>query len=73
MSRSFHLRIPAKIRQGQDGKTSYERWKGRKFVRDVVEFGERVSYLVQGTLGKDKGDCRWEDGIFVGSRKKRET
>ena len=31
-----------KIRVGQDGKTSYERVKGKPFRREIVEFGEKV-------------------------------
>ena len=31
-----------KFRVGSDGKTAYERAKGKTFKREVVEFGERV-------------------------------
>jgi hypothetical protein len=30
---------------GLDGKTAHERMRGRKFRRDIAEFGERVLYI----------------------------
>ena len=30
---------------GSDGRTSYQRWKGKQFKRVVPEFGEQVLYL----------------------------
>ena len=49
---------------GQDGKTNYQRWKGKKFKREVTEFGESVYYLKAGTKGQDKYNSRWEEGIW---------
>ena len=37
-----------------DGKTGYERWKGKKFRGVCAEFGEKVMYLKSGSLHKDK-------------------
>ena len=53
---------------GQDGLTAYQRWKGKPFKRDVAEFAERVMYLKAGSKGRDKFNCRWEAGIWLGIR-----
>ena len=34
----------SKYQVGEDGKTAYERLKGKKFSRAVVEFGEKVHF-----------------------------
>ena len=36
---------------GKDGKTAYQRWKGKEFKREVAEFGETVMYLKAGSQG----------------------
>ena len=41
---------------GEDGKTAYERRRGKKFKRDTTEFGESIWYLKPGSAGKDKLD-----------------
>ena len=51
-----------------DGRTAYERWKGKKFTQEIVEFGERVMYLKPGSKGRDKLESRWGSGIWLGSR-----
>lgn len=48
--------------------TAYEKWKGRKFRREVAEFGEKVMYRVPQLKGKDKFEVRWSDGIYLGVR-----
>ena len=53
---------------GEDGKTNYQRWKGKSFKREVAEFGECVFYLKAGTRGVDKFECRWEEGVWLGVR-----
>ena len=53
---------------GQDGKTSWKILKGRDFKRDVAEFGECVWYLEAKSVGKDKFDTRWSEGIWLGIR-----
>ena len=53
---------------GDDGRMAYERRKGRKFKRDLPEIGECVWYLRPESVGKDKADVRWENGIFAGVR-----
>ena len=52
--------------RGDDGRTAWERVKGRRFNREIPEFGERVMYLKPDSLGKDKLDSRWETGHFLG-------
>ena len=53
---------------GPDGLTPYRRWKGKDFRRDIAEFGEVVMYSKPGTCSRDKFDCRWERGIWLGVR-----
>jgi hypothetical protein len=55
----------------QDGKTGYERCKGRKAKAMGIEFGKAVLWRrrpVGGTLGKLT--CRWEDGVYLGVKGK---
>ena len=52
---------------GADGKTGYERCKGRRARLPGMEFGEAVLWKRKregGPLGKLA--CMWEDGIFLG-------
>ena len=54
---------------GKDGKTAYERSKGRPSKTLGVEFGEAVLWKrkpVGGALGKFT--CFWEDGVYLGVR-----
>ena len=44
-----------------DGRTAVERVKGRKFRREVCEFGEWVWYLKPGYKGTHKWEERWAD------------
>ena len=53
---------------GSDGKTAQRRLKGKDFRRDVAEFGECIMYLKLESEGKDKGESRWREGIFLGIR-----
>ena len=53
-------------RVGEDGRTAYERRRGKKFRREVPEFGESIWYLKPGSAGKDKLDKRWGDGVYLG-------
>ena len=45
--------------RGEDGRTAWERVRGRKFNREAPEFGERAMHLKRASLGKDKLDSRW--------------
>ena len=47
---------------------AYKRWEGTDFKRDVAEFGESAIQLKPGAKGKDKHDCRWEQGVWLGFR-----
>ena len=57
---------------GPDGKTLYERWKGRRFRRTIAQFGECIMWLHLKSVGTSKllynEDIppRWEEGIFLG-------
>ena len=53
---------------GSDGKTAYQRWKGKPLKREIAEFGESVLYLKAGSAGHDKLACRWESGVWLGVR-----
>ena len=53
---------------GKDGRTAYQRWKGKQFRREVTEFGEQIMYLRTGSVGRDKLQPRWELGTWLGVR-----
>ena len=53
---------------GEDGRTAYERRKGRKFKKVLPEFWECVRYPKPESVGIDKADSRWDNGLFVGLR-----
>lgn len=53
---------------GKDGRTAYERRKGKRFLRTLPEFGECVRYLKPQSVGKEKLESRWESGVFAGPR-----
>ena len=60
-----HAAMLANIGQrGDDGRTAWERVKGRKVNREAPEFGERIMYLKPSSLGKDKFDSRLGDRAF---------
>jgi hypothetical protein len=50
---------------GSDGKTAYERVKGKKFNQEIVEFGERIMYRRGKKVG-NKLDVKWEEGVYLG-------
>ena len=52
---------------GKDGKTAYERSRGKEAKLQGFEFGEGVLWKRRwegGPLGKLS--CMWEDGVFLG-------
>ena len=55
---------------GKDGKTNYERSKGKKASILGIEFGEKLLYKVKPKDKQEKINTRWEYGIFVGVRRK---
>ena len=56
----------SRYHKGQDGLTAHRRLRGKEFRADVCEFGECVWYMKPGSVGKDKFDRRWEDGVWLG-------
>ena len=52
--------------RGADGRSAWERIKGRKFVRELPEFAERILYLNPSSAGEEKLNSRWESGRFIG-------
>ena len=57
-----------RTRKDDNGRTSHFKWKGREFNREVTELGECIMYLRLDSVGKDKFDSRWEEGVFLGVR-----
>ena len=55
---------------GKDGKTAYERSKGKKATVLGIEFGEKLLYKVKPKDKNEKINPRWEYGIFVGVRRR---
>ena len=57
----------SKYHMGEDGKTAYERLKGKRFSRPAVEFGEKIHYKrsVKGQKAH-KLDGKWSEGFFLG-------
>ena len=47
---------------GEDGKTGYQRLKGKKYRGDEVEFGERVHYRLKSRARQEK------IGVLMGCR-----
>ena len=57
----------SKYQVGEDGKTGYERLKGKPFSRPAVEFGEKVHFKNSAQGQKErKLDMQWHDGHFLG-------
>ncbi len=53
--------------RGDDaGYATYRRWKGTEFARLVTEFGECVMSLPAASVGKNKFDVSWMDGVWLG-------
>lgn len=49
-----------KYQVSSDGKTGYERWKGKKYNREMIEFGEKVHYKENAKRDKNhKLEARW--------------
>ena len=55
---------------GKDGKTAYERAKGKKATVLGIEFGEKVMWKRKSKNRLEKLEPRWEFGIFVGVRRR---
>ncbi len=59
-----------RLEVGKDGKTSYERSKGKKAKVLGVEFGEKLLWKVYQKDKMEKLNPRWEYGIFVGVKRR---
>lgn len=53
---------------GSDGKTPYRRLKGKRFKKQYVKFGKEVWFPKPKTKGKNNGESRWGEGIWLGIR-----
>ena len=52
--------------KGEDGRTAYQRVKGRAFRTPVTEWGECVLYCRLASAGENKFDYRWDEGVWLG-------
>ena len=59
-----------RLEVGKDGKTAYERVRGKKGRVLGVEFGEKLLWKVRPKEKLEKIQPRWEYGIFVGVKRK---
>ena len=55
-----------RIEVGKDGKTAYERYKGKRVTVLGIHFGEKVLYKTRVLAKQNKLRPRWDYGIFVG-------
>ena len=53
----------SKFHAGQDGRTAYERWKGKSFK----EFGEVVHCKHNRREKRGNMEMKWDEGIYLGS------
>jgi hypothetical protein len=53
---------------GQDGRTPYQRLKGRKFMGNMLEFGSPVMFRVSGKVAGGIMQERWFPGVWVGKK-----
>mgnify|MGYP001254926542 CR=1 FL=1 len=59
-----------RLEVGKDGKTGYERSKGKKAKVLGIEFGEKLPWKKRTKDKMEKINTRWEYGIFVGVRRR---
>ena len=54
-----------KLEVGADGKTAYERLRGKRYKGELVEFGATVRYRIPGALqpGHGKLEAWWSEGL----------
>ena len=60
--------VITRFKVGKDGKTAWERMKGKRCDLEVVPFGEKVWYkkLKESGAKDNKMESRWEEGIWMG-------
>ena len=56
-----------RLEVGKDGKTAYERTKGKAATVLGIEFGEKLLWRKNAGQKMNKTNSKWEFGIFVGS------
>ena len=59
-----------RLEVGRDGKTVYQRSRGRKTTVKGLEFGEKMLWKVCRANKRMKVRPRWEFGIMVGVRRR---
>ena len=56
----------SKYQVGEDGKTGYQRLKGKKCRGDEVKFGEKLHYRLKRRARQEKLMSRWAEGFYLG-------
>ena len=58
----------SRFKVGTDGRTAYERQKGRKCKQEVIPFAEKVMYkkLKESGARKQILESQWEEGLWLG-------
>ena len=56
-------------RIGEDGKTGYERRRGRAWKKALPVFGECIWWMRPESAREKKLERRWENGIYLGVRR----
>ena len=57
-----------KCQQGKDGRTPYERLRGKQFSGSMLEFGSQVMLKVMDKVSGGVMQERWVEGTWLGSR-----
>ena len=59
--------VLSKYQVGDDGKTGYERWKGKPFHGEEIEFGEKIHYRenIKARAEQNKLEIRWGEGHYL--------
>ena len=52
--------------KGECGRTAYHKVKGRSFRTPVSEWGECVLYCILDSVGENKSESRWREGVWLG-------
>ena len=60
--------VLSKYQVGDDGRTAYERLKGKKSQQETVEFGEKVHYRynLKARSKDEKLEVKWSEEFFLG-------
>ena len=59
-----------RLEVGRDGKTAYERSKGKRATVLGLEFGEKMMWKLKPTGLMQKLETQWHFGLFIGVRQK---